>query len=424
MLGEAQLAREETVDRLVIETTGARERYLDALLAIAGAPARLDLAPAPLFLKRRHLKQRVIAIVKEARMSKARLISTFAASAAMLAGVCWIVTGALPLTAAPQGVVDAPGVSVQTGSAPLMHRAPVVYPQDAIAKGIQGTVVVQAKLGADGSVADALVVSGPEELRKAALQSVLNWHFDRGLAGTMQQVTIGFAIPAQQTGATESAIPVPAAVRRSGNLQAFIAPPGLTQEPSIVNLIAVSGLSEEAQAQLLAQLPLHEGDSMSLSDFGKLTAAVRAFDSHLMVSIGDSPSGLNVRIMPQMTPGVMGGIIAPTITAAPPSGGMMTAMVPHAIRVGGNVQQMNLISQVRPAYPPEAKAARVQGMVRFEATIGPDGHIQNLSLVSGPPLLVNSAMEAVQQWVYKPTLLNGQPVAVITQVDVNYTLSQ
>jgi TonB family protein len=412
MLGEAQLAREETVDRLVIETLDAREQYVDALLAIAGAMPQLDLAPATLFLKRRHLKQRLIAIVKEARMSKARLISTFAASAAMLAGVCWMITGALPLTAAPQTVNDAPGVSVQTGSAPLMHRAAVIYPPDALAKGIQGTVVVQAKLGADGSVADALVVSGPEELRKAALESVLNWHFDRGAAGSTQQVTIEFTLPAQAaTG------PVPAAAIL------VTVPPGAASEPKTIKSFEVSGLSEQSQTELLAQLPFHEGDTLALSDFWKLAAAVRQFDSHLMVSFADGATGLTVRIMPRIAPGVMGGILAPLPGAPPPPPGMpMTA--PSAIRVGGDAQQMNLISQVRPAYPPEAKAARVQGKVRFDATIGPDGHVENLQVVSGPPLLVNSALEAVQQWVYKPTLLNGQPVKVITRVDVNYTLSQ
>jgi periplasmic protein TonB len=125
--------------------------------------------------------------------------------------------------------------------------------------------------------------------------------------------------------------------------------------------------------------------------------------------------------MPRTAPSVMGGILAP-LPAPPPPGMPMTA--PSAIRVGGDVQQMNLISQVRPAYPPEAKAARVQGTVSFDATIGADGHVENLHVVSGPPLLVNSALEAVKQWVYKPTLLNGQPVTVMTQVDVNYTLSQ
>ena len=81
-------------------------------------------------------------------------------------------------------------------------------------------------------------------------------------------------------------------------------------------------------------------------------------------------------------------------------------------------------STAEAAYPPLAKQARIQGTVRFNAVIGKDGTIQNLTLVSGHPLLVPSATEAVSQWVYQPTLLNGEPVEVVTQIDVNFTLSQ
>ena len=97
---------------------------------------------------------------------------------------------------------------------------------------------------------------------------------------------------------------------------------------------------------------------------------------------------------------------------------------PQRIRVGGNVQAANLIRKVQPVYPPLAKQARIQGTVRFTAIIGKDGTIQNLQLVSGHPLLVEAARQAVSQWHYKPTLLNGEPVEVVTQIDVNFTLSQ
>ncbi len=95
---------------------------------------------------------------------------------------------------------------------------------------------------------------------------------------------------------------------------------------------------------------------------------------------------------------------------------------PSLIRVGGNVQQANILTQNPPDYPSLARESRIQGLVRFEATIGLDGHVQNLQLVSGHPLLVSSAMNAVNQWTYKPTLLNGNPVRVITTIDVNFTL--
>ena len=94
------------------------------------------------------------------------------------------------------------------------------------------------------------------------------------------------------------------------------------------------------------------------------------------------------------------------------------------ITIGGNVQQAKLIAQPKPVYPPEAKQARVQGVVKLQAVIAADGHIKDLTVISGDPLLVPSAMDAVRQWVYQTTLLNGDPVEVTTQIDVNYTLSQ
>ncbi|MEO8658617.1 MAG: energy transducer TonB [Bryobacteraceae bacterium] len=125
--------------------------------------------------------------------------------------------------------------------------------------------------------------------------------------------------------------------------------------------------------------------------------------------------------------GVIGGIIGGIPSAAPPPPPVKEApkpVTPQRIRVGGNVQSAKLIRQPKPSYPPLAKQARIQGTVRFNAIIGKDGTIQNLTLVSGHPLLVPSATDAVKQWVYQPTLLNGEPVEVVTQIDVNFTLSQ
>jgi protein TonB len=126
---------------------------------------------------------------------------------------------------------------------------------------------------------------------------------------------------------------------------------------------------------------------------------------------------------------VIGGIIGSVPTAAPPPPPPPKAeapkpATPQRIRVGGNVQAAKIVRQPKPIYPPLAKQARISGVVRFNAIIGKDGTIQNLQLVSGHPLLVQSAQDAVKQWVYQPTLLNGEPVEVVTQIDVNFTLSQ
>jgi protein TonB len=124
------------------------------------------------------------------------------------------------------------------------------------------------------------------------------------------------------------------------------------------------------------------------------------------------------------TGGVLGSVLSSVPTAAPPPPPVEKPKTPQRIRVGGNVQAANLIRKVTPQYPPLARQARVSGTVRFTAIIGKDGTIQNLQLVSGHPLLVPAATEAVKQWLYRPTLLNGEPVEVVTTIDVNFTLSQ
>jgi periplasmic protein TonB len=94
------------------------------------------------------------------------------------------------------------------------------------------------------------------------------------------------------------------------------------------------------------------------------------------------------------------------------------------LRVGGGVQSAKLVFGPRPAYPHTALITRTQGTVRIQAIIGRDGSISNLQVISGHPLLIEAARQAVQQWRYQPTLLNGEPVEVITEIDVNFTIGK
>ena len=115
--------------------------------------------------------------------------------------------------------------------------------------------------------------------------------------------------------------------------------------------------------------------------------------------------------------GVIGGIISSTPVAVP------KVATPQRVRVSQGVSQGLLIRKVQPAYPPLARQARIQGSVVLQAEISKDGAIQNLQLISGHPMLAPAAIEAVKQWRYKPYYLNGEPVAVETQITVNFTLS-
>lgn len=102
-----------------------------------------------------------------------------------------------------------------------------------------------------------------------------------------------------------------------------------------------------------------------------------------------------------------------------PSGG---ASAPTKIAISSGVAQSHLLTHPAPVYPPIAKAARVSGTVVLQATIGKDGLIENVRVVSGPPLLQEAALDAVRQWTYRPYLLNGEPVEVETTVNVVFSI--
>ncbi len=486
VLGEIQLAREQTVDQAVIDVTQARDPYVDTLLAMAGVGLdgrmpELDLAPAPLFLRRRHLKQRVMGLVQEARMSKTRMMVAQVVTLTAMAAACWFITGAIPLRAQAQIVQDGPGVTVNLNGSQLMHRSSLSYPAAAAVKGVEGTVVVQVRLDTNGEVIDDAVLSGPDELRKGVQQAVLGWHFDKSAGGSTRVVNIDFVKP--QAPAVPSAMVVPTAVQavvaggRGGGVNIApggVVPPqgnvlqqqndqaavtGLLQDlvqkakqdqakspspegdanladlqrklqlamanqqliarldqPLKIDSIVVNGLSDSARDQLLSQLPVHAGDQFlpGGTTLKQVAEAAHQFDEHLQVSAG-STGGSGLTTIRIETPEAHA-----MITNTAPS----RQIPPGAQLIGGNVMAANLIQPAeKPIYPPVAKMARQQGTVKFETTIGKDGHIEDLKLVSGPPLLVPAAMQAVKNWTYKPTYLNGNPVEVVSTIDVNFSLS-
>ena len=94
------------------------------------------------------------------------------------------------------------------------------------------------------------------------------------------------------------------------------------------------------------------------------------------------------------------------------------------MRVSKGVQDAKLLRRVVPMYPPIAISARVQGTVHLIGIISKDGTIRDLQVVSGHPLLVRAALDAVRQWVYAPTLLSGEPVEVMAPIDVNFILNR
>ncbi len=127
----------------------------------------------------------------------------------------------------------------------------------------------------------------------------------------------------------------------------------------------------------------------------------------------------------QASPGVPGGVGAPSVAGVlgmfPTDGAGLAP--PPPVRVGGNVQNARLTHRVLPVYPQEAVEQFVSGTVRLRAIIAVDGRVKDLELISGHPMLASAAIDAVSQWRYKPTQLNGQNVEVLTVIDVNFNLT-
>jgi TonB family protein len=247
---------------------------------------------------------------------------------------------------------DAPGVKVDVGPAAVIHRSPVQYPEAAQKKGVTGTVQLEVKLDATGSVADAHVLSGPEELRKSALESVLNWHFTREAANGTRLINISFSDAGKQVQVGEphifegrvytsvstdngktvvlesNAWRVQAeqakiesgeltrrqqleremgALRREIEQAAATAPndvqqmkarledlrkefeqtplPNFSVNRTIVGRtvsgINTSALSDQVSADLIARLPVREGDTISTKLMEETMAAIRSYDEHL-----------------------------------------------------------------------------------------------------------------------------------------------
>jgi TonB family protein len=407
LLGRIQLTREQVVDEAVIQHTGDRNHYLDALLAIASLRLTADLAPAPLFLKKRHLRQRVESIVSGVTMTKRNLLFPLAAALATLPVVIGVAAWQFPLRAAPQEVVDDSGVEVQPGAAKILHRTSIAFPEEARAKHLSGTVVTTVTVDDKGEVIGAQAVSGPDELRKPVVQSILNWHFELDSSSAPHTFDIAVRFDGGQA---------PQAPKRKGS---SLFPESAPDIPRTIASINFGNVPAALRDKVTQAGILHIGDVLTRDSFKTVEESLRTIDDHLRLTgaLRDDKVAVMVMIALPMT--------AQRAVFASGTGSNLPAPngeAPKAIRVGGNVQSANLISQVKPAYPPLAKQARIQGTVVFNATIGGDGTMKQLEVVSGHPMLVQAALEAVKQWVYKPTLLNGNPVDVITTIDVNFTL--
>ncbi len=388
VISRVQLTREEAVDELVVLATGQRRTYLEALLAFADAT---PLAPAAAFARRRHLYRRMLLISKEAVMSPTRVVFTCAVMALVVAVGSWNAISAFPLMQGP------PAFESQNGPGPLERRAkpitpenPIprrtysvlpIYPPDAGAIGLTVVVAVRATLDEYGRVGEARVLnmgvpaSGVESdaagrraleaVRRAAVDAVRGWQYDAPFDGplaftVMLTFTPGDGTAAEAAGRVDDAV----AVR-----------PEDVSRPAAAVAGAIGGR-------------------------GRAGAV-------------DGAGG----------PGRAGGRGLGAAPPPPPPPPPRQGSVDSPVRVGGAIRQPTKIRNVSPIYPQEAQDAKVQGIVIIEAVIDTEGRVGQARVLRSLPLLDQAALDAVRQWEFTPTLLNGVPTPVIMTVTVNFSLT-
>jgi periplasmic protein TonB len=134
---------------------------------------------------------------------------------------------------------------------------------------------------------------------------------------------------------------------------------------------------------------------------------------------GGVPGGVPGGQMGGVMGGVIGGVLGTAAKPLPPTPGKSAP-----VRVGGRVRPPKAVVQARPEYPPLARQARIQGQVQIDAVLDEQGNVIEMKVVSGPPLLYQSALDALKKWKYEPTYLNDQPIAVQMVVTITFVLGE
>jgi TonB family protein len=487
LLGQVDLSREQLVDQEVVALTERRQPYLNALVTLALTPAGPILRPASLFLGRAHLLQRVALLSREVRMSRPRLVASLvvitvalvfggrfvvqafplaplvtsqavpapvpapaptpvaAGVPAPLPQVAAAVPGAeSPLPANAPTAASTPQASGSQSTMPvypkLLQRVEPVVPAQTGQPGADAIVVVQVTIDVSGGVTwPVQVVSiGPEpadtsryDRVPAAYDALRMWRFEPPAAPVTTAIGFNFARTEQSGTQTEpvrigGSVPPPKKVRDVKPIY-----PGDAQAKGIQGVVILEMTIDGAGIPIDAYTirPI-EGLSMAAVQAAlqwrferDATYSRRLMTVTVNFNLGGVTGGIvagvpGVPPPPPPPPDVVGGVVTAGLSFGPPR-----AEWPQFVRVGGDIKQPTKIVDVRPVYPQAALDARVQGVVIIEALIGPDGKVQAGRILRSIPFFDQAALDAVKQWEFTPTLLNGVPVPIVMTVTVNFTLA-
>jgi TonB family protein len=385
LISRVQLAREEVVDELAMLATGTRRGYIEALAAFAD---ETPLVPAAAFARRRHLFRRMRLIAKEAGMSSRRIALSCAVMALVVAAGSWYAVGAFPLTEAAQDVQNEVG-PLEKQAKPITPENPLprrtysvdpIYPAEAAAVDANAMVTLMITVDQFGRVA---------EIRRLGIAPIAT-------------VRVNAAQPDPQTLASA----FDALVRSAADAvrQWTYDPPA--EAP--VSIRVTIAFPSNGTPRLVA----HDGWSTSgpFIAFGVVGGRGRG-------GLADAPPP------PPPPPPPPAAAERETALVAEREAADAAKWATGAIRVGGAVLMPTKTKHVNPIYPAVAQSGKVQGVVILEALIGTNGKVTNARVLRSVPLLDQAAIDAVMQWEFTPTLLNGQPVPVLMTMTVQFTLA-
>ncbi|HSC28276.1 MAG TPA: TonB family protein [Vicinamibacterales bacterium] len=431
LVSRVQAAREEVVDELSILLTNARRSYLEALLAFADEPTLFPAAP---FARRRRLFNRMLLVSKEAVMSSRRIIASSAAMAGALLMAAWYASAAFPLIATS----DSGGT---LGVAALSNQA---------VDSLEGQPPRDPRPGQPRPP-----TSQEAELRSAAEadpSNVQNW---LQLGKLQEQRNALEEAEASFTAALRAAHDTPAAKEVLAAVTRFFQRTGqFDKAVAMLEDAAARDPSNPTGHQLVATFYWEKAyKDTSLTPTEKLTyiqAGIDATDRALTYKpdyvealtyknillrmqanletdqgrrqqlIAEADALRNRAIELNKASGKAGPGDAQGSPRPPVEQYEVDGQAP--VRVGGNVKPPLKIRDVRPVYPAEARDEGVQGVVIIEAVLDTSGGVREAKVLRSIPLLDQAALDAVHQWQFTPTLLNGVAVPVIMTVTVNFTL--
>ena len=360
LVSRVHLAREVVVDELAVLATGRRRAYVQALMTFAD---ETSLAPVAAFGGRRQLFDRLVLLSKEAVMSSHRLVFTCAVMFVAIAAGSWRVIGAFPLTG------DLAQAAQQNAPGPLEQRAHPITPENPIPRRV---------------IHEAPIYPGEAQA-----------------AGARGSVTL--MITLDELGRVAEA--------RRLRLEVNSTDPAVS--------LTFSGVEPADMERFIGRQSADQSQAVSALAAAFTDAALRAVQQWRYDPPAAGPMSFPVTVTFTGS-GRATATQGAVVTARGSAADRGPVWAEGAIRVGGNIKTPTKIRDVRPAYPPIAQAAGVAGVVIIEARIGTDGSVEEARVLRSIPLLDQAAVDAVMQWRFVPTLLNGQAVPVIMTVTVNF----